>query len=163
MKRIEQIERAYMKNDHPDFKSGDTLKVHVRIKEGDKERVQVFQGVVIGRRGSGTGKTFTVRKISSGIGVERVFPFYSPNIAKIELIRSGQVRRSKLYYLRELTGKSARIKELITDQTKTAKTKTKKADEAAAETVVETTVDTTADVKAEETVEVKGKEEKSKD
>lgn len=119
MKRIAQLEQAYLRDaDFPNFKSGDTLKVHVKIKEGDKERIQIFQGTVIGRRGGGTGATFTVRKISSGIGVERVFPLHSPNLAKIELIRSGQVRRSKLYYLRKLTGKSARIKERLTDSQK---------------------------------------------
>ncbi len=115
MKRIAQIEKAYERDDYPEFSSGDTVRVHVKIKEGDKERVQVFQGTVIGRRGSGTGATFTVRKISSGIGVERVFPLFSPNIAKIERVRAGQVRRDKLYYLRNLTGKSARIKEQLLD------------------------------------------------
>jgi large subunit ribosomal protein L19 len=115
MKRIAQIEKAYERDDYPEFSSGDTIRVHVKIKEGDKERVQVFQGTVIGRRGSGTGATFTVRKISSGIGVERVFPLFSPNIAKIERVRAGQVRRDKLYYLRNLTGKSARIKEQLLD------------------------------------------------
>ena len=118
MKRIAQIEKGYLKEDIPEFKSGDTLKVHVRIKEGDKERIQVFQGTVIGRRGGGTGATFTVRKISSGIGVERVFPLHSPNVDKIELIRSGRVRRAKLNYLRNLTGKSARIKEQLSDSDK---------------------------------------------
>ena len=115
MKRIAQIEKSFMRDDIPPFSSGDTLKVHYKIKEGDKERIQVFQGTVIGRRGSGTGATVTVRKISSGIGVERVFPLCSPNIAKIEKIRAGKVRRGKLFYLRELTGKSARIKEQIMD------------------------------------------------
>ncbi|MCK4632655.1 MAG: 50S ribosomal protein L19 [candidate division Zixibacteria bacterium] len=118
MKRIAQIEKSHMRDDIPEFGSGDTLRVHVKIREGDKERVQVFQGTVIGRRGGGTGETFTVRKISAGIGVERVFPLHSPNIAKIEKIRSGSVRRNKLYYLRGLTGKSARIKEQISDSAK---------------------------------------------
>jgi len=113
MKRIAQIEKSFMREAVPPFGSGDTLRVHVKIKEGDKERIQVFQGTVIGRRGSGTGETFTVRKISGGIGVERVFPLHSPNVAKIEKVRSGRVRRAKLYYLRELTGKSARIKEQV--------------------------------------------------
>ncbi len=116
MKRIAQIEKSYLRDDIPAFGSGDTLRVHVKIKEGDKERIQVFQGTVIGRRGSGTGETFTVRKISSGIGVERIFPLNSPNIAKIEKVRSGSVRRGKLYYLRGLTGKSARIKEELSDK-----------------------------------------------
>jgi large subunit ribosomal protein L19 len=126
MKRIAHIEKDYMREDYPDFKSGDTLRVHVIIKEGDKERIQVFQGTVIGRRGSGTGATFTVRKISSGIGVERVFPLHSPNIAKIEKVRSGAVRRKKLYYLRNLTGKSARIKEVFNDTNKTDNASTDK-------------------------------------
>jgi large subunit ribosomal protein L19 len=116
MKRIAQIEKSHMKDKVPDFKSGDTVKVHVKIREGDKERVQVFQGTVIGRRGSGTGETFTVRKISSGIGVERVFALHSPNVSKIERTRKGKVRRSKLYYLRGLTGKSARITEKLEDK-----------------------------------------------
>jgi large subunit ribosomal protein L19 len=120
MKQIAQIEQSYMRDDLPDFSSGDTVKVHVKIKEGDKERIQVFQGTVIGRRGGGTGATFTVRKISSGIGVERVFPLCSPNIDKVELVRKGQVRRKKLTYLRDLTGKSARIKEQLTDAQKLA-------------------------------------------
>lgn len=118
MKQIAQVEQAFMREDLPEFGSGDTIRVHVKIKEGDKERVQVFQGTVIGRRGGGTGATFTVRKISSGIGVERVFPLHSPNIDKIEMVRKGQVRRNKLYYLRDLTGKSARIKEQLTDAQK---------------------------------------------
>lgn len=115
MKQIAQVEKAYLRDDLPNFSSGDTIKVHVRIVEGDKERIQVFQGTVIGRRGGGLGATFTVRKISSGIGVERTFPLYSPNIAKIEKVRTGQVRRGKLYYLRTLTGKSARIREQLTE------------------------------------------------
>jgi large subunit ribosomal protein L19 len=113
MKRIAQIEKQYLREQTPEFRSGDTVKVHVLIKEGDKERIQVFQGDVISRRGGGTGETFTVRKISEGIGVERVFPLHSPNVAKIERVRQGSVRRSKLYYMRDLTGKSARIKEVL--------------------------------------------------
>jgi large subunit ribosomal protein L19 len=122
MKRIAQLEKSYMRDDYPAFSSGDTVRVHVKIKEGDKERIQVFQGTVIGRRGSGTGAMFSVRKISSGIGVERSFPLHSPNIAKIEKVRTGSVRRKKLYYLRDLTGKSARIKEEFaeTDKNSTA-------------------------------------------
>ena len=113
MKRIAQIEKSFMREDLPQFGPGDTVRVHVKIKEGDKERVQVFQGDVISRKGGGTGETFTVRKISNGIGVERIFPLHSPNIARVERIRIGNVRRSKLYYLRDLTGKSARIKEVL--------------------------------------------------
>ena len=123
MKRVQQIEKSYLSQNLPEFSSGDTLRVHVKIKEGDKERIQVFQGIVIGRRGSGTGATFTVRKMSAGIGVERIFPLHSPNIDKIERIKIGSVRRAKLNYLRELTGKSARIKErIVEDKKKTTKT-----------------------------------------
>jgi large subunit ribosomal protein L19 len=108
---IRDIERAYLRDHKVEFAPGDTLRVHVRIKEGDKERIQVFQGTVIGRRGGGVGETFTVRKVSGGVGVERVFPLHSPNISKIERLRQGHVRRAKLYYLRDLSGKSARITE----------------------------------------------------
>ena len=118
MKRLAQIEKSFMKDNIPQFAPGDTVKVHVKIKEGDKERIQIFQGTVIGRRGSGTGETFTVRKMSSGIGVERVFPLHSPNVSKIQRVRKGKVRRAKLYYLRGLTGKSARITEKMTDKDK---------------------------------------------
>ena len=108
---IEQLEREQMRLDIPDFKSGDTVNVHVKISEGEKERIQVFQGVVIKKTGGFSSARFTVRKISSGVGVERIFPLYSPSIDKIEIITQGKVRRSKLYYLRNLRGKAARIKE----------------------------------------------------
>jgi len=98
------------RTDFPVFNSGDHIKVHVRVIEGDKERIQPFEGDVINIRGNGANKTFTVRKLSSGVGVERIFPFNSPKIAKIELIKEGDVRRAKLYYLRKLSGKAARIK-----------------------------------------------------
>jgi len=123
MKQIAQIEKSFLRDDLPEFSSGDTVRVHVKIKEGEKERIQVFQGTVISRCGGGTAETFTVRKVSGGIGVERVFPLHSPNLAKIERIRIGQVRRSKLYYLRGLTGKSARIKEELVSSKKTPKAK----------------------------------------
>ena len=97
--------------DIPDFKAGDTVSVYVKVIEGDKERIQLFTGVCIQKRGSGINSTFTVRKISNGIGVERIFPLHSPRIDKIELVRVGRVRRAKLYYLRQLEGKAARIKE----------------------------------------------------
>jgi len=106
---LKVIESKYLKEKLPDFKSDDNVRVHVRIKEGDKERVQVFQGDVIAKKGKGITGTFTVRKISAGIGVERIFPLHSPNVQKIQVLRRGAVRRSKLYYLRERTGKSARI------------------------------------------------------
>ncbi len=108
---IEMLEKEQMRTDIPDFRSGDTVRVHVKIKEGDKERIQVFEGVVIRKRKGNTGATFTVRKVSYGIGVERIFPLHSPAIEKIEVVRRGKVRRSRLYYLRELKGKAARIKE----------------------------------------------------
>ena len=108
---IEKIEREQMRLDIPEFDSGDTVKVHVKIREGEKERIQVFQGVVIKKTKGLTSARFTVRKISGGIGVERIFPLYSPSLDKIEVITLGRVRRSKLYYLRNLRGKAARIKE----------------------------------------------------
>jgi large subunit ribosomal protein L19 len=111
MDAIEMIEREQMRGDMPDFKPGDTVKVHARIREGDKERVQVFQGVVIRKRGGTTGATFTVRKVSYGVGVERVFPMHSPIIDRVEILTRGKVRRAKLYYLRNLRGKAAKIKE----------------------------------------------------
>ena len=108
---INAVTKSYMKNDLPEFRAGDTVKVHVRIKEGDKERIQVFEGLVIKRQGSGIGETFTVRKISYGIGVERTFPVHSPNIDHIEVTRKGKVRRARLFYIRNLSAKAARIKE----------------------------------------------------
>ncbi len=108
---IENLEKEQMRLDIPDFKPGDTIRVHARIKEGDKERIQVFQGAVIRRRKGKTGATFTVRKVSYGIGVERIFPLHSPTIDKIEIITRGKVRRGRLYYLRKLRGRAARIKE----------------------------------------------------
>ena len=111
MNIIENLEKEQMRLDIPDFKSGDTVKVHARIKEGDKERIQVFQGVVIRKRKGKTGATFTVRKVSYGIGVERIFPLHSPAIDKIEIVTKGKVRQGRLYYLRNLRGKAARIKE----------------------------------------------------
>ena len=111
MNKVDAVSAAQMKEEIPEFHSGDTLDVHVKVVEGDKERIQVFQGVVINRRGAGMSETFTVRKISNGVGVERIFPIHSPNIAKIVRLREGKVRRAKLYYLRNLRGKAARIDE----------------------------------------------------
>jgi len=108
---IEALEREQMRLDIPDFRAGDTVKVHAKIKEGDKERIQVFQGVVIRKRKGKMGATFTVRKVSYGIGVERIFPVHSPNIDKVEIVSRGKVRRGRLYYMRQLKGKAARIKE----------------------------------------------------
>ena len=111
MNPTDMVERPYLNEDLPDFRPGDTVKVHVRVVEGDRERVQVFEGIVIRRRGSQLSETFTVRKISFGVGVERTFPIHSPMIAKIEIATHGAVRRSKLYYLRDRVGKKAKVKE----------------------------------------------------
>ncbi|MFC7392531.1 50S ribosomal protein L19 [Scopulibacillus cellulosilyticus] len=107
---LAEITKEQLKSDLPEFRPGDTVKVHVKVVEGQRERIQVFEGVVIKRRGGGISETFTVRKISYGVGVERAFPVHSPKIDKIEVIRRGKVRRAKLYYLRNLRGKAARIK-----------------------------------------------------
>jgi large subunit ribosomal protein L19 len=111
MQKIKQLEKEMMRLDLPGFASGDTVKVHVKIREGEKERIQVFQGVVISKRKGMTNATFTVRKVSYGVGVERIFPLHSPIIDKIEVVTRGRVRRSKIYYLRKLRGKAARIRE----------------------------------------------------
>jgi large subunit ribosomal protein L19 len=111
MNKTDLVDRAYLRDDLPEFRPGDTVRVHVRVVEGNRERVQVFQGVVIRRQGGGLQETFTVRKISFGVGVERTFPVHSPSIAKLEIASRGRVRRAKLYYLRERRGKKARIKE----------------------------------------------------
>ncbi|NLY52460.1 MAG: 50S ribosomal protein L19 [Firmicutes bacterium] len=108
---IQALEREQMKTDIPDFRPGDTVRVHVKVVEGERERIQVFEGVVIARSGGGVRETFTVRKVSQGVGVERIFPLHSPRVEKIEVIRRGRVRRAKLYYLRQRVGKAARIKE----------------------------------------------------
>jgi large subunit ribosomal protein L19 len=111
MNTLDALDAVSLRSDIPDFRPGDTLKVHVRVVEGSRERVQVFQGVVIRRQGGGIRETFTVRKVSFGVGVERTFPVHTPIIAKIEVVTRGDVRRAKLYYLRELRGKAAKIKE----------------------------------------------------
>lgn len=111
MELIKNLEKEMIRMDLPSFSAGDTLKVHVKIREGEKERIQVFQGVVISKRNNGAQSTFTVRKISYGVGVERVFPAHSPFIDQIEIVTRGRVRRAKIYYLRKLRGKAARIKE----------------------------------------------------
>ena len=111
MHRTDLVDRAFLRDDVPDFGPGDQLRVHVRVVEGNRERVQVFQGVVIRRQGSGARETFTVRKVSFGVGVERTFPVHSPIIAKIEVATRGDVRRAKLYYLRDRIGKAAKVKE----------------------------------------------------
>ncbi len=111
MNVLDSVDAASLRSNIPTFRTGDELKVHVRVIEGSKSRIQIFQGVVIGRRGSGLRETFTIRKISYGVGVERIFPVHAPVIEKIEVVRKGDVRRAKLYYLRDLRGKAAKIKE----------------------------------------------------
>jgi len=162
MNKTDLIEQPFLRTDLPDFRPGDTVKVHVRVVEGNRERVQVFQGVVIRRSGGGIRETFTVRKISFGVGVERTFPLHSPSIATLELIQRGRVRRAKLYYLRDLRGKKARIKERRIDDVKLAameaaalqRTADATAETGAAEaddTAVDTSA-TEADVQVDETV-----------
>ncbi|MFD0711248.1 50S ribosomal protein L19 [Paenibacillus sp. GCM10027626] len=112
MNIVQAITQEQLRTDRPNFRPGDTLKVHVKVIEGSRERIQLFEGVVIKRRGGGISETFTVRKISYGVGVERTFPLHSPKLEKIEVARRGKVRRAKLYYLRSLRGKAARIKEI---------------------------------------------------
>ena len=131
MNTTDLIEKSYLRSDIPEFRPGDTVKVHVRVVEGNRERVQVFQGVVIRRQNGGLRETFTVRKISFGVGVERTFPVHSPSIAKLEVVSRGAVRRAKLYYLRELRGKKARIRERRLDETKLAALEAAAADAAA--------------------------------
>jgi large subunit ribosomal protein L19 len=131
MNTTDLIEQPYLRSDIPGFRPGDTVKVHVRVVEGNRERIQVFQGVVIRRSGGGVRETFTVRKISFGVGVERTFPLHSPSIARLEIVQRGHVRRAKLYYLRDLRGKKARIKERRIDETKLAAMEAEAAAEAA--------------------------------
>jgi len=111
MNKTDLVDKPYLRSDIPPFRPGDTVKVHVRVVEGSRERIQVFQGFVLRRQGGGLRETFSVRKVSFGVGVERTFPVHSPSIAKVELVMRGDVRRAKLYYLRERTGRAAKIKE----------------------------------------------------
>ena len=120
MNTLDQIDAAQLRDDIPDFGPGDTVKVHVRVVEGGRERVQVFEGVVIARKGGGSRETFTVRKVSFGVGVERIVPVHAPIIQSIEVIRRGDVRRAKLYYLRDRVGKAVRLKERRVDSRKTS-------------------------------------------
>ena len=145
------IEQSFLRTDVPEFRPGDTVKVHVRVVEGNRERVQVFQGVVIRRQGGSIRETFTVRKISFGVGVERTFPVHSPSIAKLEVVSRGAVRRAKLYYLRDLRGKKARIKERRIDDAKLAameEAAAARAAEAADDDAVDDTAETAAVVEA---------------
>lgn len=153
MNTTDLIEQPFLRTDLPDFRPGDTVKAHVRVVEGNRERVQVFQGVVIRRSGGGIRETFTVRKISFGVGVERTFPVHSPSIARLELVQRGRVRRAKLYYLRDLRGKKARIKERRIDDVKLAAMERAAAD-AAAEAEDEAAEDEVAD--GAEDVEAEG-------
>lgn len=113
MDPLKLIAQDQLKAEVPQVKIGDTVKVHVKIREGERERIQAFEGIVIARNGSGVSETFTVRRVSYGVGVERVFPFHSPNVAKVETIRTGKVRRAKLYYLRDRVGKAAKVKQKL--------------------------------------------------
>ena len=110
---VNEVTKSQLKTDIPAFRSGSTVRVHVKIREGERERIQVFEGTVIARNNSGISETFTVRRVSYGVGVERVFPVHSPNVDKVELVRTGKVRRAKLYYLRDRVGKAAKVKEHI--------------------------------------------------
>ena len=110
---MDAVVKSYLKTDVPAFRPGDNVKVHVRIKEGERERIQIFEGLVIARRGGGISETYTVRKMSSGVGVERTFPVHSPNVAGIKIEKRGKVRRSRIFYLRNRSGKAARIKEIL--------------------------------------------------
>ena len=113
MDAIKNLTAGMIKEDAPQVKIGQTVKVHVKIREGERERIQVFEGTVIARNNSGISETFTVRRVSYGVGVERVFPLHSPNVAKVEVVRTGKIRRAKLYYLRDRVGKAAKLKEQI--------------------------------------------------
>jgi large subunit ribosomal protein L19 len=137
MNTTDLVEQSYLRKGLPMFRPGDTVKVHARVVEGNRERVQVFQGVVIRRSGGGLRETFTVRKISFGVGVERTFPLHSPSIAKLEVVQRGHVRRAKLYYLRDLRGKKARIKERRIDEAKLAAMEAMAAEDEAIEDPVE--------------------------
>lgn len=113
MDALKIMTEGMLKEERPNINIGDVVKVHVKIREGERERIQIFEGTIIARKGSGVSETFTVRRVSYGVGVEKVFPINSPNVAKVELVRSGRVRRSKLYYLRDRVGKAAKVKELV--------------------------------------------------
>jgi len=113
MDALKVMTEGMLKEERPNINIGDVVKVHVKIREGERERIQIFEGTIIARKGSGVSETFTVRRVSYGVGVEKVFPVNSPNVAKVELVRSGKVRRSKLYYLRDRVGKAAKVKELV--------------------------------------------------
>jgi large subunit ribosomal protein L19 len=148
MNLVDQIEHKEMKEAPPEVRIGDTVRVHIRIVEGAKERVQVVEGLIIKMRGSQNRKTITVRKVSFGVGVERIFPLHSPRVEKVEIVKHSKVRRAKLYYLRELRGKAARLKEVRVQTTKTKK-KSKKKSKAKAEADTAAPVEAPTEVKAE--------------
>ena len=153
MNKTDLVERPFLRRDHPQFRPGDTVKVHVRVVEGNRERVQIFQGVVLRRSGGGIRESFTVRKISFGVGVERTFPLHAPSIAKIEIVQRGRVRRAKLYYLRDLRGKKARIRERRLDDDKLAALEARS--QASTDVEMDVEIDEAGDVNGEaETVEV---------
>ena len=138
MNQMQRIEKRFLKSEVPAFQVGDTVRVHVKVKEGEKERIQVFEGVVIGKKGASNRQTFSVRKVSYGVGVERIFPIHSPFLDKVEVVRSGRVRRAKLYYLRSKQGRAARIAERSLDTRvprKTAEPAVESADTSIAETL----------------------------
>ncbi|MEE9499515.1 MAG: 50S ribosomal protein L19 [Nitrospinaceae bacterium] len=149
MNLLDQIEHKEMKEKTPEVRIGDSVRVHIRIVEGSKERVQVVEGIVIKMRGSQNRKTVTVRKVSFGVGVERIFPLHSPRVEKVEVVKHSKVRRAKLYYLRELRGKAARLKEVRVQSTKTKK-KSKKKSKAKAETNTDAKAEVKAEAKTEE-------------
>jgi len=146
MKTLDPVDAAVLRDDIPEFRAGDTVKVHVKVVEGNKTRVQVFQGVVIARSGSGASETYTVRKVSYGVGVERTFPLHSPIVEKIEVVTKGDVRRAKLYYLRGLRGKAAKIRERRDNSPASTNSSASTAAEPVAEVVEDVEVDELVDV-----------------
>jgi large subunit ribosomal protein L19 len=162
MRTLDFIEQDAQRRDLPPFRVGDAVRVHARVREGEKERIQVFEGVVIRRKGAGSGETFTVRKIASGVGVERIFPVQSPLITKVEIRSRGYVRRSKLYYLRELTGKKARLKSKVRDLSDLLSPEAAEEAANAASATDEQMAEPVAEVAAETTEETSGKKLKGK-
>jgi large subunit ribosomal protein L19 len=163
MNTTDLVEKSYLRKGLPRFRPGDTVKVHVRVVEGNRERVQVFQGVVIRRSGGGLRETFTVRKISFGVGVERTFPLHSPSIAKLEVVQRGHVRRAKLYYLRDLRGKKARIKERRIDEAKLAALEAVDADDEAEDAAAEGSMEALEEAETAAELDLDTTEETSED
>lgn len=163
MNTTDLVEKSYLRKGLPRFRPGDTVKVHVRVVEGNRERVQVFQGVVIRRSGGGIRETFTVRKISFGVGVERTFPLHSPSIAKLEVVQRGHVRRAKLYYLRDLRGKKARIKERRIDEAKLAALEAVDAEDEAEDAVAQGSMEALEEAETAAELDLDTTEETSED